>query len=208
MAEVSAQISPNQPAELSSGQQEVVSFTRGWRVIREHPNDYLWYSADALPSFYPRSGNISDQVADGLTGGQANREEEPKVENLREKLASSVIKLRHRVPVQDRFILLQKWEGVVTNITEDSFTARLTDLSETGPDEEAEFSLEEVPESDRKLLSPGAVFYWCIGYFDTISGQRIRGSAIRFRRLPAWTEEELATARRQAEQTRNLLGWK
>jgi len=207
MAEASLKV-PHQSPVLSSGQQESVRRGRNRVILSEHPTEYFWYRTDNLPSALAISQQASEQPTDGTTVAPANQEEQPTLENLRERLASSVVKVSQTLPVQDRFILLQKWEGTITTITKDSFFGRLADLSAAGPDEEAEFPLEEVPVSDRKLIVPGAVFYWCIGYLDTVSGQRIRASAIRFRRLPAWSEEELRKAHSQAQETRELLGWK
>ncbi len=114
-----------------------------------------------------------------------------------------------RVPiVQNRFVSLQKWEGTVLQVLEDSFFARLVDLTNDGVDEEAEFPVEEVSDADRSLITPGAVFYWNIGYIDNISGQRTRASVIRFRRLPVWRPEELERAKRKAQHISDLLDWK
>jgi hypothetical protein len=111
-------------------------------------------------------------------------------------------------PRQSAFISLQKWEGVVLEVLSDSFLARLVDLTRTGPDEEAEFPLDEVSEEDRPLIRPGAIFYWNIGYHNSYSGQRTRTSIIRFRRLPAWTREEIEAAKREAERLGESIGWK
>jgi hypothetical protein len=111
-------------------------------------------------------------------------------------------------PRQSAFISLQKWEGVVLAVLSDSFLARLVDLTRTGPDEEAEFPLDEVSEEDRPLIRPGAIFYWNIGYHNSYSGQRTRTSIIRFRRLPAWTREEIEAATREAERLGKSIGWK
>jgi hypothetical protein len=107
-----------------------------------------------------------------------------------------------------RFISLQKWEGSVLEIGEESFTARLIDLTQEGVDEEAEFSKEEVAESDLPLFKPGAIFYWNIGYEDSLTGQRTRVSMMRFRRLPVWSKEELRAAKREAIRLRESIGWK
>jgi hypothetical protein len=124
-----------------------------------------------------------------------------------QKQQPRIVKVPRPTPPTTRFIPLQKWEGVVLRVTNDAFVARLVDQSSDGPDEEAEIPLEEIPEADRFLVKPGAVFYWTIGYSDSISGQRTRASVIVFRRLPAWTAEELTAARRKAQYTRDLLGW-
>lgn len=105
----------------------------------------------------------------------------------------------------NRFVPLQKWEGVVLKKTDQSFFARLVDLTTRGIEEEAEFALEEVPDSDLDLLQDGAVFYWDIGYLDQTNGQRLRASSLRFRRLPAWTAQELKEAENRASHLEALF---
>ena len=100
----------------------------------------------------------------------------------------------------DRFVALQKWEGIVTSVTDDAFVAQLRDLKNPGePIEEAEIYRSELSADDIPLLTPGAVFYWSIGYLDSRFGQRTKQSSIRFRRLPAWTPADLAAAKADAE---------
>lgn len=104
----------------------------------------------------------------------------------------------------DRFKLLQKWEGTVSRCTETEFTAVLREKGE--PDQEATFDVEEVPEGDRGLIVPGAIFHWSIGYRDR-RGQRTRESVIRFRRLPAWNKREIERARQEADEIITALRW-
>lgn len=108
----------------------------------------------------------------------------------------------------DQEALINEWAGIVLEVQRDSFIARLVDQTQEGPDEEAEFPFEEVPVGDRALIVPGAVFYWNIGYSDSLSGQRTRASVIRFRRLPVWQSEEFTRAKQEAQQLRETLGWK
>jgi hypothetical protein len=108
---------------------------------------------------------------------------------------------------RQRFRSLQGWEGVVEDVSDRTFTARLFDLSRSGLEEVAEFEVAEVFEDDLSLLEPGAVFYWDVGYLETPGGRR-RASEIRFRRLPAWTQEELDAAKKEAAEFRELVGWK
>jgi hypothetical protein len=112
------------------------------------------------------------------------------------------------VKLRDKFISFHKWEGIVTKIQGDSFYAKLTSLFSDDPDEEAEFSLEEIPADDRPLLQVGSVFYWNVGYHDSSMGQRSRSSIIRFRRLPVWTKRDIEDARRRAAEIGDFLGWK
>jgi len=106
---------------------------------------------------------------------------------------------------QDEFVALVKWEGVVTKLDKKCFEADLYDKSRHTT-EEAEFSLEDVSEQDFELLKIGAIFYWSIGYLDRVSGQRIKSSIIKFRRLPTWNDQDLKEARKRAEDsTKNLI---
>jgi hypothetical protein len=108
---------------------------------------------------------------------------------------------------QHRFMVLQKWEGTVSTVGGDEFVAVIRDLTDRSrPDEEAAFPIEEVPEADRNLMAPGAVFYWNVGYELTAFGQRKRVSAIRFRRLPAWTRSEIESVQRRANEFKAVFG--
>jgi len=99
-----------------------------------------------------------------------------------------------------KFEVLQLYEGVVLSANNHSMWARLVNkTNELEEDEEAEFPLEEISYGDRKLIENGAVFYWYIGYYDSASGQRTRESKIRFRRLPALSDDVIKKARMKAE---------
>jgi len=100
-----------------------------------------------------------------------------------------------------RFQSLQQYEGVVLSVGEESFWAKLTDKAAPGrEDEEGEFAIEEVSETDRHLITPGAVFYWHLGYHDSVSRQRTRQSIILFRRLPAISGDCLERSRKKAQE--------
>ncbi len=107
-------------------------------------------------------------------------------------------------PTREHFRALQKWEGYVIEVGENTFLARLVPIRDEGADQDAEIYIEEVEEADRPLIEPGAVFYWSIGYLDKPSG-RLRASIIRFRRLPAWTKRDLELARTEAVRLKALL---
>jgi hypothetical protein len=110
---------------------------------------------------------------------------------------------------EGRFLVLQKWEGIVEEVSDDEFTAVLRDVTDPSrEDERSTMLVEDVPFSDRHLLVPGAVFYWSIGYDDSSDGQRRRVSVIRLRRLPAWKPHEVAASVARARQLRDELGWK
>lgn len=120
--------------------------------------------------------------------------------NLREfKLSTPLLP-----EARDFFQAMQKWEGRVIKVNEDTFTARLTTIKGEGNYQDAEIYIQEVTPDDRDNIEPGAVFYWSIGYLDTPSG-RLRTSIIRFRRLPVWTRYELENATIKADNIRDLL---
>lgn len=101
--------------------------------------------------------------------------------------------------------ILGSWEGAVLQKNGDMFVARLVDTKGKHSDEEAEFSVEEVPKSDRDLIDSGAVFYWTVGFWDSIGGLRSRISQIRFRRLPVWSPAELERAKANASRLGQLF---
>jgi hypothetical protein len=105
-----------------------------------------------------------------------------------------------------RYILLKKYEGFVTARSEDSFSARLFENHSDYPVVEAEFDLEELSETDRKLVVEGAAMVWTIGYaYD--GNTRKRESLIYLRRLPAWNDKELEQGRKAAEALTSAIKW-
>lgn len=107
------------------------------------------------------------------------------------------VRLRPAALSDDRFQVLQKWEGTVLEVEGGILYARLKDLTQDSPNEEVEIELEEVLSDDRSLVQPGASFYWSIGYLHKSHGQRLRASEIRFRRIPGWTEDDILAAEMQ-----------
>ncbi len=104
------------------------------------------------------------------------------------------------------FISLQKWEGVVTDVNEDSFFARLTDLTQGGSEEVIEFYLDDVPSDDKSLIGIGAIFYWNIGY-ETIRGQDRKVSLIKFRRLPKWSKKKMQNMQKKGKELMSKIQW-
>ncbi|MBR1206940.1 MULTISPECIES: hypothetical protein [unclassified Bradyrhizobium] len=104
---------------------------------------------------------------------------------------------------------LQEWEGYVSDVGNETFTARLLDVTAGGKyeDEAADFPISDLSETDLDLLKPGAVFRWVIGYQRQIGGTKRRVSQITFRRLPAWTKRDIAEASRRAESLAQSIEW-
>lgn len=101
---------------------------------------------------------------------------------------------------------LQVWEGTITGLDEQNFTATLRDLTKpSNPDEQAEFARIEVSEDDQELLTLGSTFYWVVGTERTPGGQKRNISTLQFRRLPPWTDNALRRANERAALTRSLF---
>jgi hypothetical protein len=102
------------------------------------------------------------------------------------------------------------WEGVVEDLTNDGFRARLAPQLNGRLDEAkvqfTDFDFDELSHpSDRDLLQVGAVVYWTIGREVNPAGTRRHTSAVRVRRLPAPTKARLAAAKREADEIRRNL---
>jgi hypothetical protein len=104
-------------------------------------------------------------------------------------------------------IALQSWEGVVLDVDDTSFVARLIDVAGEHDDEEVKLSRDELSDFDLELLEPGAILYWTIGYRQQVRGSRERVSRIRLRRVPAWTKHQLGEAQKRAADLARELDW-
>lgn len=111
-----------------------------------------------------------------------------------------MIRLTRKQAPARRFEILQQWEGVVSEITDESIWAELRDLTRQSPAiEVVELPLEEIPRADRPLLRIGGVFYWSIGYETSPGGQIRRVSEIRVRRTPQWSRHSVDSIRAKAK---------
>jgi len=112
---------------------------------------------------------------------------------------------RQEPPVVGRFDKEQEYEGTVVAVDplNDAFTARLVDLTGEAPDEEGEFSFNEVAE-DKHLVVPGALFSWVIG-LQWRRRTATRVSEVRFRRLPPFSADAIAEAEARASQLAELF---
>ena len=125
----------------------------------------------------------------------------------RTKILTPLMLLKNKLSKMDSFISLQKWEGVVLEIKDETFKAELNDLKKIGIKEEAEIYIEEISPDDKDLLKVGNSFYWHIGFYDKASGERTRTSFIRFVRLPKWNKLEIKLAELEADKLQIDLNW-
>lgn len=73
-----------------------------------------------------------------------------------------------------------KWEGIVDSFDGEEIIALLTEV-ETGEEDEFIFSIDTVPQDDRKLVEEGALFNFYIG-FTKEDGSDTNTEYIKFRR--------------------------
>lgn len=111
-------------------------------------------------------------------------------EGSRLQLGELALSPPRTTPFKEYFKAIQKWEGKVISLSGDTFKATLSALVGDKIDQEADIYVEDVTPDERPYIEPGAVFYWSIGYLERPSGRR-RESVLRFRRLPAWTSDEV-----------------
>lgn len=104
---------------------------------------------------------------------------------------------------------IQEWEGYVTEIRDDHFIARLTDLTadDETETEVGEFSISDLSTGDGELLCEGAIFRWVIGLQVLRGGTRQRVSQVVFRRLPAWTKNDLFHSEARAAEMTAKIRW-
>lgn len=90
------------------------------------------------------------------------------------------------------FKAIQKWKGTVIEIDQDSFEARLEDLTLGGNDELEKFYFNDITADERDQLEIGKTFYWTIGQTEYIDTKKIeRTSRIVFQRTLSWDIELL-----------------
>ena len=94
---------------------------------------------------------------------------------------------------------IQKFEGVVTEVMEDSVWADLLDM--TNPSncvEVVEIGIDKFSEKDRCLLKSGRVFYWVIEKKVSLRGIVTIRSKLTVLKSPQWTQEQIDSIKAKA----------
>jgi len=106
---------------------------------------------------------------------------------------------------QGNFVLLQKWEGFILSVDEEKFSVRLFDTVGMRKPHQVLFARFDLSEEDQDLIEEGALLVWMIG-LRQIGIRRRRESEIYIRRLPAWSNTEIETARARAGELHGRIG--
>jgi hypothetical protein len=130
----------------------------------------------------------------------------PELASATEAVLPEGTQVRPRVA---NFTALQEWDGYVISMNGDAFGARLTNLTNKGPQdaEEVEIPYEELDESSVRRMEIGSLFRWSIGYERSSGGQKTRVSRIILRQLPRWRKSELERANQEAAEIVNAIEW-
>lgn len=158
------------------------------------------------PSLHPASvdrylGMVVDTT--DFPKQQQSSFEEPLGKIQKDKPALSIVDKKQ----EGHVITLQKWQGVVKSVSDDIFVAHVTDLLRSVPEEEVELFCSDIQDDDKELLFVGAVFYWCIGYIFSSSGQLTRASFLRFQRLPLYSQDSVKIAAKKAKDIQEGIRW-
>ncbi len=174
-----------------------------------------WQTDETFWSFGPAEGRIigpSRHVEDGPSIPHS-RNTDPHETFGPQEINSPRKKnpvLRHRNFGNRGLEALFHWEGLVEDVTDEKFRARLMPLTNetTNPTqvEFTDFSFEDLAnESDRELVTPGAIFYWTIARAKNAAGTLTNVSLVRFRRTPAPTNYRQRKALEEAEELLRVL---
>lgn len=175
------------------------SSTWGGVVARNLARETKWDESDDVGAlFSPRQSK--DVETSELPNAAIEQSTIPSAAHIPPRVP--LLRVRNSTPIIPRSIeILQQWEGVVSEVSDDEFTADLNSLTEEDAQPlTGEISFDEVSDADRPLIQGGAVFYWVIGYDKSPAGQVRRISEIRFRRSPEWTGRKLDAIREEARE--------
>lgn len=165
----------------------------------------LYHCAESLPydaSVNRYLGIVKDTIEYELSGEGSSLELSPAAIEKEEPALKIIDKEQ-----EGYSLTFQKWQGIVKNISKETFVAQLTDLLLDVPEEQAEFFRSDIQDDDKELLSEGAVFYWCIGYLISPSNQIRRTSFLRFQRLPLYSQESIEITARKVKDVQNGISW-
>ena len=199
------------------------------------PGESTWPVAVERPNGSIGSGQSAEQTSDAWSFGSRERlfaplkpQPAPEPESARSAAANSDLTSTASPPARDiselkpvaperpsfgkrGFAPLYQWEGVVEEVNDIGFRARLVPFEDGQPDasriEYADFEFDDLADdSDRELVVEGAVFYWTVGKSRNTAGTNTNTSLVRFRRLLAATPYQMRKSAREAAELLTDLG--
>lgn len=115
-------------------------------ILELSPIEYSSTGQDQLRCLTPSSKQLIEneeiRIIPRTLEAKQSTPNQPDFENTNPK--RETISYLKPIKAQSKFTALQKWEGFVLEVGEETFTARLVDLKNKGIEEEAEIYLAEV----------------------------------------------------------------
>jgi hypothetical protein len=169
---------------------------------------WLRFKPDRL--FVPRSPGLPEDPGRKRSG---NTSAESTVSDPSGSTVPALKPVARRRPFFGRraFKPLYQWEGVVEEVSDEGFRARLRPFENGSLNrsqvEYADFEFVDLAdESDYDLVEKDAVFYWTVGRYRNPAGTYTNTSLVRFRRLAPPTARQLNEASREAAELQAELG--
>lgn len=103
--------------------------------------------------------------------------------------------------LKEKSKIIEQREGIVLEVFENIFLARLIDINDKLDDIYTFFEFKEILEKERIYIKCGAIFYFDLG---TLNG--VSFSKITFKKEPIVTLEDIKLARKRAVSLRKKLG--
>ncbi len=98
--------------------------------------------------------------------------------------------------------MTETWRGLITDVDDTSFRARLIDVADVLPDHEVRFPHRVVSAAERDRISEGAQFTWSARTVDDESGRRSVVSSVAFLPRSPLTDHEIDEALKRAHERR------
>lgn len=106
----------------------------------------------------------------------------------------------------DRQITAEEWNGVILDVADGGFVARLHLVDDEFTEQEAMFSMAEVAPVDRPAVRPGVVVQWHTAVIEEQGGRFVHRSFLVFPSLSQPTLADRLAGKRFADQIERLFG--
>jgi hypothetical protein len=162
-----------------------------------HISVILNYYTNLVLADFPRNSEVTKELP-------RNSEVSTELDRSTKFLELPEVKKYKPFEYKNHFDKVQSWIGHIIAINETTFLAKIEDANESsGTFEDAEFSIDDIEEEDKKLLLIGSIFYWSVGY-EYRRGTKNKQSILRFKRLPKIDVATMDKAADLASELRNI----
>lgn len=101
---------------------------------------------------------------------------------------------------------MHKWQGRIIEVGEDTFTAELRPMYETGPDFHADFDIARLTDGDdRESVKVGDIFYVTVRIVKDAGAHSTQTSSLRLKRIGKRSEEEISSIHAAAKRMKESI---